>query len=348
MRTKPPIRLSAILALFVLTLLLGSGSASAAHKKVVHHRASFSFEADLPSADGYALILRASDHRNIELAVEREPGLEPYVTMFYKMKGHVGRHGIEADLGRFGKVDMHFVGRPKEQRFHYPNCRGGPAALSRYGELRGTFEFVALDPKITSTVHRAEGQTQEDPARTCTPKPSQVVFEGGDESTYARRLVPVEGKGEGFVTDLSALAHSGGRTVEIYAVKLADELGGGIVPDMAATSTRRFGRVLVSTSVHAPESEEEVPGEGAEFTVSGKGTRPHHATVSAPSPFSGSATYVYRPGSAPTFLGDLAVHIPGEGTVALAGPQFRAALCDYAKTKRQRACEARAAPPHTA
>ena len=49
-----------------------------------------------------------------------------------------------------------------------------------------------------------------------------------------------------------------------------------------------------------------------------------------------------------TFRGDLAVHIPGEGTVALAGPEFRAALCDYAKTKLQRACESKVAPPHTA
>jgi hypothetical protein len=116
---------------------------------------------------------------------------------------------------------------------------------------------------------------------------------------------------------------------------------------MAATSTRRFGRVLVSTSVHAPESEEEEPGEGAEFTISGKGTRPHRATLSAPAPFSGQGTYVYRPGSAPTFLGTLSVHIPGEGTVALTGPGFRAALCNYAKVKLQRACEETAAPPHT-
>ncbi len=346
MRTVAP-RFVLLAALFAATL--GAARAEGAGAaRTVHHKASFSFEADLPSADGYGLILRASDHRNIELAVEREPGVEPYVTMFYKVPGHVGRNGIEADLGRFGTVDMHFVGGAQEEHFHYPNCRGRRAGVSRYAELRGTFEFEALDRKISSTVHRAQGQTHEDPARTCTPKPSQVVSEGSDESTYARRPVAVEGNGEGFVTDLSALAHTDGRTVEIYALKLGEELGGGIVPDMAATSTRRFGRVLVSTSVHAPESEEEVPGEGAEFTISGTGTRPHRATVSAPAPFSGSATYVYRPGQAPTFLGDLAVHIPGEGTVALAGSEFRAALCNYAKTKLQRACEATAAPPHTA
>jgi hypothetical protein len=339
-------RALAVIALSICALLLATAGASAAAPKVVRHRASFSFEAELPPSQGYGLILRASDHRDIELAVEREPGIEPYVTMFYEVKGHVGRNGIEADLGRFGRVDLHFVGRSHEERFRYPNCRGGASSISRRGILRGVFGFEALERKITSTVHRVEGQIREEPRRTCTPRPSQVS-NGGDESTYARRPVLSEGTGEGFVTDFSALAYTDGRTVEIYALKVNDELGPGIVPDMAATSTRRYGRVLVATSVHAPESEEEVPGEGAEFSIPGSGTRPHRATLSAPAPFSGTGTYVYRPGSAPTFLGDLTVKIPGEGTVALAGPEFKAALCNYAKVKRQRACEAIAAPPHT-
>lgn len=341
-----PIRLSAILVVLICTLLASSGSASAVHHEAIHHPASFSFEADLPSADGYGLILRASDHHRIELAVQREPGAEPYVTMFYRVRGHVGRHGIEADLGRFGRVEMHFIGRLYEERFRFHNCRGRAAVVSRYGDLRGIFRFEALDPKITSTVYRAKGQTREEPARTCTPKAPQVSG-GGDGSSYARRPVPAEGNGEGLVTGFSALTHADGRTVEIYAFKLNDELGGGIISDMAATSTRRFGRVLVSTSVHAPESEEEVPGEDAEFTVLGKGTRPRRAILSAPAPFLGDGTYLYRPGSAPTFLGTLSVHIPGEGTVPLAGPGFRAALCNYAQVKLQRACEATAAPPHT-
>jgi hypothetical protein len=137
-----PIRFLAVLAVSVGALLLSGGTAAATHEKVVHHRASFSFEADLPSAHGYALILRASDHRSIELAVEREPFAEPYVTMFYRVKGHVGRHGVKADLGRFGRVDLHFVGNPQEERFHYPNCSSGARVTTRSGVLEGLFESV--------------------------------------------------------------------------------------------------------------------------------------------------------------------------------------------------------------
>jgi hypothetical protein len=330
------------LSLFCLALLLGAAGNAAGSPKVVHHRASFSFEAQLPSADGYALILRANGHRDIELAVEREPFAEPYVTMFYRVKGHVGEHGIAADLGRFGRVDMHFVGRPHEELFHHRNCTPARPEVSRYGVLKGLFEFESLDPKITLTAHRVEGGTRQEPARTCTKRPRNESE--GFAASAAGRPVIVEGKGEGFVADFSAIAHTGGRTIETYAIKLENEL----VPDMAATSTKRYGPVLLSTTVHAPESEEEVPGEGVLFSIPGKGTRPRRATLSASAPFSGTGTYSYRPGSPPSFLGSLTVRIPGEGTVPLAGPEFHAALCNFAEVRRQRACEETAGPAHTA
>jgi hypothetical protein len=337
---------SAALCLFCLVLISGAADTATADQKVVHHRASFSFEADLPSTAGYALILRASGHHAVELAVEREPGAEPYVTMFYRAPGHVGQDGVKADLGRFGRIDLHYVGRPHEERFHYPDCRPAVPEVTRYGILEGLFEFEALDPKVKLTTHRLEGQTRKEPGRTCMPKPREE-FEGEAESFADRRPLVGEGEGEGVAADFSALAHVGGRTIETYAVRLNDEIGPGIVPDMAATSTRRFGRVLLSTSVHAPESEEEVPGEGALFSISGKGTRPQHATLSAPAPFSGTGTYIYRPGSPPTFLGSLKVSVPGEGTLPLAGPEFHAALCNFAEVQRQRTCEETVGPAHT-
>jgi hypothetical protein len=334
--------LIAAFALSGLALLLGATGSATASKKLVHHRADFSFEANLPSTDGYALILRADDHRNIELAVEREPFAEPYVTMFFRAKGYVGEHGVHVDLGRFGRADLHFVGRRHEERFHYRNCTPAVPEVSSYGVLEGFFEFESLDRKITLTAHRAEGQTRQEPARTCTPRPRNEE-EGVATFAAAGRPTLVEGKGEGFVDDFSAIAHTGGRTIEIYAVKLPDE----IVPDMAATSTRRFGRVLLSTTVHAPEGEEELPGEGVLFSIPGKGTRPRRATLSAQAPFSGTGTYAYRPGSPPTFLGSLKVRMPGEGVLPLAGPEFHAALCNFAEVKRQRACEETAGPAHT-
>ena len=50
----------------------------------------------------------------------------------------------------------------------------------------------------------------------------------------------------------------------------------------------------------------------------------------------------------PTFLGSLKVQIPGEGTVSLAGAEFHAALCNFARVRWQQACEETVGPAHTA
>jgi hypothetical protein len=334
--------ISAVAAVLGLALLLGAPASAASSHKFVHHRASFSFEAHLPSAAGYAMYLRAKNHRDIELDVEREAPAEPYVTMTYRAKGRVGEDGIKVGFGRFGRVDLRFVGGSQVERFHPPNCRPAAAEITRSGVLRGRFEFESLDRKVLLSTGRVEGGITDDPAQTCRPQPREE-FEG--EPSFAnRRSTVAEGtEEEGFATGFSALAHTDGRTIEIYAVSLHHE----VIPDMAATSTRRYGRVLLSTSVHAPETEEEKPGEEVRFSIPGGGTRPQRATLSAPLPFSGFGTYSYRPGSPATFLGSLKVRIPGEGTLPLAGPEFKAALCNFAKTRRQRACEETATPPHT-
>jgi hypothetical protein len=49
-----------------------------------------------------------------------------------------------------------------------------------------------------------------------------------------------------------------------------------------------------------------------------------------------------------SWLGSLAVEIPGEGALPLAGHDFRAILCGYVSDKVQRACERTVAPSHTA
>ncbi|HYG96061.1 MAG TPA: hypothetical protein VD741_03040 [Solirubrobacterales bacterium] len=204
--------------------------------------------------------------------------------------------------------------------------------MNRRGTLRGTVEFESLGGVVEFATDRVEGETQHAPKRTCTPKP-------GPDIPELRR--PRAADSESFVKTFMARGHAMGRTIDLYAVRLDD-----FVADMAATSTRRFGPVLVSTSVHAPEAAAR-PGKAVEFSAIGSGPRPRGARLSAPPPFSGSATYRARPGAAPSWLGSLAVEIPGEGTLPLAGPGFRAILCAYASGKAQRACERTVAPPLT-
>jgi hypothetical protein len=263
---------------------------------------------------------------------------EPYTTMTYRTTGRVDRHGIEADFGPFGRVEMRFSGSPQREVFPFPNCKGAKPAVNQRGVLRGKVEFESLGGVVKLATGRVEGETQHAPKRTCTPKPSQATS-GSPDIPERRR--PRAAEPELFLHTFLARGHTMGRTIDLYAVRLGD-----LVVDVAATSTRRFGPVLVSTSVHAPE-EGAGPGKAVEFSTIGSGPRPRGARLSAPAPFSGSGAYRKRPGTAPSWLGSLAVEIPGEGTLPLTGPGFRAIICGYVSGKVQRACERTVAPPHT-
>jgi hypothetical protein len=341
------VRAKAFLLPFFVAAIAAAASlpaqvAAAAVTNTTVRPASFSFEAQMPTSDGYSMYLRGYGHRRIELDLGTENVERPYITMSYTTEGKVNRRGIDADFGDFGRIELNFVGSPERSVSHSPNCRPHGPDLNEYGRMTGSAEFETLGGVVKLDSHQlsVEGQTWSSPKQTCTPKPSNVVY--GRTAMEARRPHRVE-KGEGFVTTVMARAHTMGRTIDIYALKLNHEF----VPDMAATSTRRFGKVLTSTSVHAPEGEEG-PGEAVGLSIDGDGTRPRGATLSAAAPFSGSATYRKAPGAAPSWLGSLAVEIPGEGTLPLAGPEFHAIACAYASNQLQRACERTVAPPHTA
>jgi hypothetical protein len=342
------VRAKALLFRFLVVAILAAASllaqvATAASGQTTIHPASFSLEAQLPTSNGYSVFLRGYGHRRIELDLGTENVEKPYITMNYTTEGKVNRHGIDADFGRFGRIELNFAGSPRRSVSHSPNCWPHGPDVSEYGRMTGSAEFETLGGVVKLDSHQlsVEGQTRSSPRQTCTPKPSHVVY--GGTTMEVRRPHRVE-KGEGFVTTVMARAHTMGRTIDIYAFKLNHEF----VPDMAATSTRRFGKVLTSTSVHAPEGEEEGPGEAVRLSIEGSGTRPRGAVLSAAAPFSGGATYRKRPGVAPSWLGSLAVEIPGEGTLPLAGPDFHAIACAYASNELQRACERTVAPPHTA
>jgi hypothetical protein len=148
------------------------------------------------------------------------------------------------------------------------------------------------------------------PRRTCTPQPSNIVI-GGPEAPARARLSQ-----EQFapVRTFLTRARTMGRLIDLYAFDLVGE-----VVDAAATSTRRFGPVLVATTVHAPDGEGG-PGKAAELSIIGKNPRPDGARLTVGTPFSGSATFRKRPGMPAT----------------------------WQSTKLERACERSVAPPHTA
>jgi hypothetical protein len=325
----------------LLAMALTTTCAPAAAAPTVVRPESFRFEAQLPSSDGFSLFLRSEGHRKIWLDLGSEDVEESYITMTYTTTGRVDRHGIEADFGQFGRVDLRFSGTPKRSVFPLPNCGAGKHEVTQSDALRGEVEFESLGGVVQLEASRIrEGQTWHTPKRICTPKPRPSYVSSGGPDIF-NRFGQREADSESIVKTFVARAHLMARIIDLYAVRIEGE-----VIDLAATSTQRFGPVLVATSVHASEAEAAGLGKAVELSILGSGPRPRGARLSASAPFSGSATYRKRPGTAPSWLGSLAVEMPGEGVLPLAGPEFDAALCAYASHKRERACERTVGPPH--
>jgi hypothetical protein len=309
----------------------------AAAAKTVEQPASFQFEAELPETDGFTIFLRADDRRHVKLEIESKTE-SPYTTLDYSTLGEVRRHGIDVDFGEFGQIDLHFLGKPRRSRYRYANCNGKKFEVEESGAMAGTIDFEALGGVVKLHTDRvADGGTSRSPRRTCMPRPRRVYHGSPGISARARRSHE-----EGFLPlrTLLARGHAMGRLIDLYVFDLEGELD-----DAAATSTHRFGPVLVETTVHSPEGEEGA-GQGPELTITGEDPRPDGARLSLAAPFTGSATFRKRPGAPPTWLGSLAVKLPGEGTLPLAGPEFHAIVCGYEEPTRQSGCEATVAPPH--
>jgi hypothetical protein len=326
-------------AMTCVAMLLG-GAATAEAAQTIEPRPELFFEAKLPTVDGWSIYLRGSGPHRVELDIANPEAATHYTTMNYWTGGRVGANGIEADLGRFGSVDLRFSAPPEKSAVRFPNCRGTYREVIRTGTLTGHVDFAALAGPSDVDLESVEGEIRGPTKGVCKPVP--ITF--GPEPTPPAARAATGSRAPAVPSfaseDFLARRRSRARTIDLYAFRIDRE-----IIDMAAKTTRRFGKVRVGTSVHAAHGNEGL-WTAAHLTTTGPPVRPISAILRASSPFSGVGRYRARPGAPPTWLGSLAVRIPGEGKINLAGPEFRAVICGYEKTGKQRRCERKVAPPH--
>jgi hypothetical protein len=315
--------------------LSAAGTATAVVARTVAPRPGLFFGAHLPLADGWSIYLRGSGPHRVELDISNPERAASYTTMNYSTGGRVGRDGIEADLGRFGHVDLHFSGAPEKYVERFQNCGGNYRQIVHTGTLTGNLEFAALAGPPPVDLESVEGEIRGPTKGVC--KPRRVIIGPETPRPTARAAAGFESPSE----ELRARRRSKVRTIEVDATRVTGE-----IVLMAASSTRGFGNVLVATSVRPPF--QGGPGEAGRLTTTGKADLPTGATMRVAAPFSGVGRYRRSPGRPPTWLGSLMAVIPGEGKLHLAGPGFRAIVCGYENARHQRACERKVAPPLTA
>lgn len=274
----------------------------------------FSLSANLPKSNGFTISLDTVGHRSIELIVSRSGE-----TAYYLTEGRADRNGIEADFGRFGRLRARFTVHRVESEGLFPGCHGRKPIQAR-GSLKGTIRFRGEKGFVTIGVAKVKASWEQHFREVCensnrmgTEKPRLGEFGGQDRIPD---LLEVSGRDEG-------------RRINLYAIHQ------DLFPEtiLSASSIERIGRV---TALKLASSDPRADG----ISFSPPEIRPRTVTVTPSSPFHGSANYLEQATGPNDWSGDLRVRFPGLGTVALAGPRFRAYACRHVLSEAFRSCKA--------
>ncbi len=296
-------------------LLLAPGAATAAGPSHPPGPVRSFFEAKLQSPNGYVVSIANPDRHHVQVLVSREYGSTYTVdSASYSVPGTIARDGLSANLGRFGRISLRFHGRPV--RWVPDGERPGPCqrheTVHEVGTFTGTIRFAGEGGYASVSAKRASGYALRESSRACPAPARRAAGARAAVGTATDRL---------FLTTLFAASRTESRSVrvEAFAQRPLGAGGPAATSTLVADERERVGRVLIDRNAY-------LELDPASFPASPLGATPVTATLTAPSPFSGTAAYLEQAGSPASWSGDLSVDFPG-ATVALAGPEFTPVLC---------------------
>jgi hypothetical protein len=217
----------------------------------------------------------------------------------YSVRGVASSKRIKARFPGLGLVSVQFHPfGPAHRKAVPPGCKGKDGTVQR-GRFVGTVEFEGEQGYTTVHAAQAKGKV--------TVSRKQVCQNTGGEGGSSFRL-----------TALIATARSEG--ISVVALRLTRKSRSTVgFAGFGATLFESLGRLSIVRSIEAS-------GGINTFTTSETGREITSATITPPSPFTGSATYEKQKGSPATWTGTLAGTFLGHGEVSLVGPQFTAEI----------------------
>jgi hypothetical protein len=275
---------------------------------------SLALEMNLQGSNGYSVSVSGYGHRHVEVLARKG-----HYLAFYRVRGSVSRDHIEADLGPFGRVSVHFDGLVRRQRDPFPEECRGRRPMHETGRFLGTIEFNGEHGFTRVSARSARGNLYRAFRQVCRLR----------HSSGARPSAT-----PGFaITVLSAGTRSAGRSIYFDAFRLEQERRGGRPSPWITTAglSEQVGRIALSKVVVTASSP-------AEIRVSGKGVSPASADVAPGRPFTGTAAYREAAPPAPEWTGDLSLRLPGAGPIGLSGGQFDAGLCHATGVRQLNRC----------
>lgn len=207
--------------------------------------------------------------------------------------------GIKATFPGRGKVSVRFDPSGRTQR--WPGVCGGRAPIRQSGVFRGVIRFEGEQGFTRIVIGHARGFAYRSFKESC--KGSK---QGGSGATP--------------IYSLTERAKSHGQTTVFAATKSTEGSAfAGSSHYFVSQWKRRHGMISIKTAFASTRSDT--------FAITGSPAQPESATVTPPSPFSGTANFHASPGELAEWKGTLAVDMPGVEPVRLTGPLFRPELC---------------------
>ncbi len=304
---------AAALALLVVTLAAMPGAAVAKGKYFVIPAQRLEAIQHLRAAYGFSFTL-VSSGKKVWGGVDKRIGGEGFEDVTYTGEREgPGESGFHLDLGREGRIDLHFVAHKVTEERLSQYCKG-KASVTEFGDFVGALHL-----------HGLRGFTRID--RGSVPG---TIYRGGRQVCRRRKEPGVDGvgigvKGKGYVPTgtgvIAASTTAADPTFFAFArtIKFGTETIDQTNFSSAITEAEGDASVTRSSSV-AEEAE-------AGLRQPAAGDPLDTTTVEPPAPFSGSASFELLAPRKAEWSGDLAVELPGLGTVPLTGPGIEAGFC---------------------
>jgi hypothetical protein len=291
------VRRALALAIAAAALLAPAAASAAGGSGVVEPRL------ELRASNGYEVVVSGEgDVVTVGVSRVHSPAGSGAFTA-YLARGRASAKGIEADFGAYGRVDVRFKPAPGPvQAGGPPDCAGKPAGTTRYGTFTGTIEFRGENGYAAVVAKRAEGELVTPASNACAPVDGSLL-------TSMHNAFATIGVEAPFRSTLFATHKEGVGGVFFEAER-------GAYAGFVAVQERTEGQLAIYNYAFAKAP-------GPSFSTS---TRLTSAKVTAPAPFSGSATLSRDAAGTRIWSGDLSVTFPGTGPVPLTGPTFKTRL----------------------
>lgn len=256
-------------------------------------RAEFSAEA----TNSYIVSVEGRG-RQVALTVDGHGG-----SATYSVRGRASTRQLKGRFGKFGRIALRFEPTGKSRQIKPPKRCKGRSRIRTEGAFVGTIRFRGERGYTRLTRKRVRGSTLTPSRWRCKPRKGDSRSTSDADFPQARLGIPVLGAftPNGRVVFM-ALGFGDPKVLDL-SFFLA-----GMKEHRGAVRIARFTLVVARARAFAVR-----PDLAA-------------ATVQAPKPFSGTASFARQAGGSISWTGALAVALPGAGTVPLTGTAFTADL----------------------